>query len=175
MNNNRLANKITSVLLVIYLIVLSWILLLKFGVHFSYMENRLVNLIPFNELIYPTGKVSYSEIVLNVLIFIPLGIYFGVLFKRWTFAKKMLFFFLISLLFESLQFIFRIGAFDITDIITNTLGGLIGWLIWIGIAKILPNKITAQRIVNITATLATLLMIVLLTLLKLSMLPIRYQ
>ena len=31
-----------------------------------------------------------------------------------------------SLLFEAVQFIFAIGASDITDIITNSLGGIIG-------------------------------------------------
>src|SRR6478609_652170 len=92
--NNRKDNstaKLTIVLLVIYLIALFWILLFKLGVRFSYMENRNVNLIPF-------GKIDVAEIILNVVIFVPLGIYAGVLFKRWGFVKKLFFFFLISLM-----------------------------------------------------------------------------
>jgi glycopeptide antibiotics resistance protein len=68
MKENNKTNKLTSVLFIIYLIVLFWILLFKLGVRFSYMENRNVNLIPF-------GKIDVSETILNVVIFVPLGIY----------------------------------------------------------------------------------------------------
>src|SRR5436190_23256254 len=126
------ANKVTKALLIIYIVTLFWILLFKLGVRFSYMEKRSVNLIPF----FSNGKIDLSEIILNVVIFVPLGIYAGVLFKRSSFGKKLFFFFLISLVFESLQFFFRIGAFDVTDIITNTIGGIIGLLIFKAIEKL---------------------------------------
>src|SRR6478752_4260852 len=99
--NNRKDNstaKLTIVLLVIYLMALIWILLFKLGVRFSYMENRKVNLIPFSE-------PSIGEIIMNAVIFVPLGIYAGILFKRWTLGKNILFFFLTSLIIEGLQFI----------------------------------------------------------------------
>jgi glycopeptide antibiotics resistance protein len=110
-------NRVTTALFIIYLLVLCWILLLKLGVHFSYMEKRIVNLVPFTET-----RIITAENILNLVIFIPLGIYAGSLFQRWFFSKKLFFFFLCSLLIEGLQYILRIGAFDVTDIITNTLG-----------------------------------------------------
>ena len=168
MKENNKTNKLTNVLFIIYLIALFWILLFKFGVRFSYMENRNVNLIPF-------GKIDVSETILNVVIFVPLGIYAGVLFKRWSFVKKLFFFFLISLMFEGLQFIFRIGAFDITDIITNISGGIIGSLIFEAIEKLFNNSVKSQKFITIIAAVGTVLMISLLLLLKLNMLPIRYQ
>ncbi len=168
MKENNKTNKLTNVLFVIYLIALFWILLFKLGVRFSYMENRNVNLIPF-------GKIDVSETILNVVIFVPLGIYAGVLFKRWIFVKKLLLFFLISLMFEGLQFIFRIGAFDITDIITNILGGIIGSLIFEAIEKLFNNSVKSRKFITIIAAIGTVLMISLLLLLKLNMLPIRYQ
>jgi len=168
MKENNKTNKLTNVLFIIYLIALFWILLFKLGVRFSYMEKRNVNLIPF-------GKIDVSEIILNVVIFVPLGIYAGVLFKRWVFVKKLFFFFLISLMFEVLQLIFRIGAFDITDIITNILGGIIGSLIFEAIEKLFNNSVKSQKFITIIAAIGTALMISLLLLLKLNMLPIRYQ
>jgi len=168
MKENNKTNKLTSVLFIIYLIALFWILLFKFGVRFSYMENRNVNLTPF-------AKIDVAEIILNVVIFVPLGIYAGVLFKRWGFVKKLFFFFLISLMFEGLQFIFRIGAFDITDIITNISGGIIGSLIFEAIEKLFNNSVRSQKFITIIAAIGTVLMISLLLLLKLNMLPIRYQ
>lgn len=175
MKESGLANKITSVLIVIYLLVLFWILLFKFGVRFSYMETRSVNLIPFSDFLYPTERTSVSEFILNIIIFLPLGSYSGILFNRWFYTQKIFLFFSISLIFEALQFILKIGAFDITDIITNTFGGFVGLSIWLVIEKLFGKRISAQRFVNVVAVLGTILMITLLILLKLQLLPIRYQ
>lgn len=175
MNDHKAANKLTSVLFIIYSIALFWILLFKLGVRFSYMENRQVNLIPFSEALFLNGKIDLGEMIMNVVIFVPLGIYTGVLFERWTLGKKLLFFFLMSLMFEALQFIFKIGAFDMTDIITNTLGGIIGLMLFIIIEKAFKSSIRAQKFINILASISTVIMIALLFLLKMNMLPIRYQ
>jgi glycopeptide antibiotics resistance protein len=164
------ANRLTTLLFIIYLIVLGWILLLKLGVRFSYMEKRSVNLIPFHEPSLLTG-----ENILNAVIFVPLGIYAGVLFKRWTPGKKLFFVFLLSLLIEGLQYFLRIGAFDITDIITNSFGGMIGLLMFTMIEKGFGNSVKAQKFINAVAAIATVVMIVLLVLLKMNRLPIRYQ
>jgi glycopeptide antibiotics resistance protein len=152
------------------LIALYWILLLKLGVRFSYMRNRRANLIPFSE-----PSILNSENILNVVIFVPLGIYAGILFERWIFGKKLLFFFLLSLLVEGLQYILRLGAFDVTDIITNTLGGVIGLVIFKAIEKAFNNSVKAQKFINKIAATGTVLMILLLVLLKMNMLPVRYQ
>ena len=169
--NNRKDNstaKLTIVLLVIYLIALIWILLFKLGVRFSYMENRKVNLIPFSE-------PSIGEIIMNAVIFVPLGIYAGILFKRWTLGKNILFFFLTSLIIEGLQFILRVGAFDITDIITNTLGGIIGIMIFKAIEKVFINSVKAHKFINIIAATGTIIMILFLVLLKTNNLWVKYQ
>jgi glycopeptide antibiotics resistance protein len=171
---NNVTNRLTTVLFTIYLIALSWILLFKLGVRFSYMGNRRINLIPFSEPLILNGKIDVGEIILNVVIFVPLGIYAGILFERWIFGKKLFFFFLISLIVEVLQFILTVGAFDITDIITNTLGGIIGLMIFKAIEKAL-NSVKAQKFINIIAATGTVLMILLLVLLKMDMLPVRYK
>lgn len=175
LKTNNITNRLTAALLIVYLIALYWILILKLGVRFSYMEKRSVNLVPFTDPLFANGKIDISEIILNVLIFVPLGIYTGVLFKRWNFAKKLFIFFLVSFIVEALQFILAVGAFDITDIITNTSGGIIGLLIFKAIEKAFDNIVKAQKFINIIAATATVLIIVFLLLLKLNMLPIRYQ
>ncbi|KAA5540824.1 VanZ family protein [Adhaeribacter rhizoryzae] len=171
----KVTNRFTAVLFIIYLIVLSWILLLKLGVRFSYMENRSVNLIPFGESVISNGKIDVSEIILNVVIFVPLGIYIGLLFDKWVFVKHLLMIFLISALIEGLQYILAIGAFDITDIITNASGGIIGLMIFKATKKAFGNRTKAQRFINLVAAIGTGLIILLLLLLKLEMLPVRYK
>jgi glycopeptide antibiotics resistance protein len=169
-------NRLTQVLLMIYLIALVWILLFKLGVHFSYMGNsRSINLIPFSEPLILNGKLDLGELIMNVVIFIPLGIYAGILLKRWMIGKKVFSFFIISLIIETLQFIFGIGAFDITDIINNTLGGIIGLMIFTGIEKVFKNSVKAHKFINILATIGTISMILFLFLLRTNRLWLRYQ
>ena len=167
---NNITNRLPTILFIVYLIALSWILLFKLGVRFSYMGDRRVNLIPFSEPLILDG-----ENILNVVIFVPLGIYAGILFERWNFGKKLFLIFLISLLVEGLQFILAVGAFDITDIITNTLGGITGLMIFKAIEKAFNNSVKAQKFITIVAAIGTVIMILFLLLLKMNMLPVRYQ
>ena len=166
MKDNNKTNKLTNGLFIIYLIALFWIIIFKFNVPFSTMGNmRSVNLIPFSEPLILNGKPAFSEIIMNVMIFVPLGIYVGILFKRWSIGKNLLLFFFISLICEVFQFVLGVGASDITDIINNTLGGIIGLLIIKGIEKGFKNSVKAQKFINTIATIGTVLMIVLLLLL----------
>jgi glycopeptide antibiotics resistance protein len=174
-NSNFSANQLSKSLFIIYLLALLWILLLKLGVQFSYMKTRSVNLIPFGQPMMTNGKPDFSEVVLNVLVFIPLGIYAGMLFRKWTFIKKLFFFFSVSLVLEALQFILKIGAFDITDLIANSSGAVIGLMTFYGIVRLFNNSIKAQKFINVVAAIGTVLVISLLLLLKLNMLPVRYQ
>ncbi|HEU4901497.1 MAG TPA: VanZ family protein [Flavisolibacter sp.] len=168
--SNYVTNRLTTVLFTIYLIALYWILLLKLGVRFSYMATRRANVIPFNEPFLLTG-----ENILNVVIFVPLGIYTGILFGRWMLGKKLLFFLLLSVVVEGLQFLLRLGAFDVTDVITNTTGGIIGLVIFKAIEKAFNNHGKTQKFINSIAVTGTVFMILLLLLLKMKMLPVRYQ
>ncbi len=166
MKDDSKTNKLTKVLFVIYLIAVLWILVFKFNAPFSKLGYmRSINLIPFNESLIINGKLDFREIVMNVVIFMPLGIYSGILFRKWTTGKKIFLFFLISLICEVFQFILGVGASDITDILNNTLGGIIGLLIYKGIEKISKNSNKAQKFINIIATIGTTLMISLLAVL----------
>ena len=168
MKDDSKANKLTKVLFVIYLIALFWIIVFKFNLPFSNLGYmRSINLIPFNESLIINGKLDFREIIMNVAIFMPLGIYSGILFEKWTLGKKIFLFSMISLICEVFQFILGVGASDITDIITNLLGGIIGLIIYIEIKKISGNSIKAQKFINIIATIGTVLMILLLSVLVL--------
>lgn len=168
--------KLTQVLFVIYLMSLVWILLFKLGVHFSYVgSSRIINLLPYREPLFLNGKFDWSETFMNVVIFVPLGLYTGILYKRWSIEKKLFLVFSTSLIIEVLQYILAIGAADITDIINNSLGGIVGLMIYIGIEKVFKSRVKAQKFINIIATIGTITMIVLLFLLKTNHLGIRYE
>ena len=109
---SNVGNGLTTVLFMIYLIAIGWILLLKLGVRFSYMGKRSVNLVPFSE-----PSILTSENILNVVIFVPLGIYAGTLFERWIFGKKLLFFFLLcsSVILFVCSYVLCFSPFVVTD------------------------------------------------------------
>ncbi len=168
--SEKRADRLTKTLLLIYLTVLGWVILLKLSVQFSYMEERKISLIPFEN-----GYYSMMETIMNVVIFIPLGVYLGLLFREKTFGLKLLSFFLISLLLESMQYILRIGTFDVTDLLTNTTGGTLGYLVFWVLLKSANNLSTTHKIINIISAVGTMIIVCLLILLKLNLLPIRYQ
>jgi glycopeptide antibiotics resistance protein len=164
MNENRL-NRLTYVLFVIYLISIFWIIVFKFNIPLP-NAFRSINLIPFRESLLYNGIPDFVEIILNVLIFIPLGLYSGLLFKSWNNGKKFLLFFLISLTCEVLQYILEIGTSDITDVITNIFGGIIGLIVYSGIEKAFSNSLKTQKFINIIALSGTILIFLFLFLLK---------
>ncbi|PAL08504.1 VanZ family protein [Peribacillus simplex] len=72
----------------------------------------------------------------------PLGIYLGILYKIKRVQKVIFIVLLTSLTIEILQpilsyfgLIFN-RSFDVDDLILNTLGGVLGFLVWLGISKI---------------------------------------
>ncbi len=166
--NSTLANKLTTLLLVIYSVVLFWIIVLKLNISFSYKGTQNVNLIPFREPLLYNGRIDYNEIFLNILIFVPLGLYVGILFKKLSISRKIFSFFMVSLFCEVCQFILRIGAFDITDIINNTLGGIIGLLFFKVLEKAFNSPVKAQKLINIIATICTIIIVSTLLYLKIN-------
>lgn len=89
------------------------------------------NLIPF------AGMASDVRSTLqNVALFFPLGVMLPLLWERYRNIRKMLpFAFILSLTIELLQ-IFTYRATDVNDLITNTFGAFLGWLIAAGLPKI---------------------------------------
>ena len=77
-----------------------------------------------------------KEIIYNIVVFIPAGFYFTALFGKDKRLTGVFITAILSLLFEITQWIFSIGASDITDLITNTLGGVFGLFLFILLGRI---------------------------------------
>lgn len=148
----------------LYLFLLIWLVLFKFSTDLTALSRfRSVNLIPFQESLIINETLSLEEIFLNMLIFIPFGVYISILKYEWSFAKKAVSCLLLSLTFETLQFIFAIGASDITDLIGNTSGGVIGIWSCSLLQNILPKQVISA--INICGFLIELFAFIMLILL----------
>ncbi len=77
------------------------------------------------------SKLNFYQLIANVLLFVPFGYLLPTLFrfaKRWYVVLP--FGALASLGIELTQYFCRLGLFDIDDVISNTLGALIGFLLY---------------------------------------------
>ena len=94
-----------------------------------------INIVPFVEtyLMVTQGKTSawVYNVFGNLALTFPLGIFVPILYKNarcwWATGLAV---FVSSLCIESLQLIFTVRLFDVDDLILNTLGGLLGYLVW---------------------------------------------
>ncbi len=162
----RPSKNLTRFLFILYLIVLTWVILFKMELDFSLLKNmndRSINLIPFAESVTIDGKTDISEILLNVIVFIPFGIYISMLHKPWNFIQKIIPIFCVSLLYEVLQYAFAIGGSDITDLIGNTLGGIIGMILFFILIRMFGKDIIWT--INLVASIGTTVVILFLGLL----------
>ena len=88
-----------------------------------YRYSPRYNFIPFFYMFS-----AWETTLLNVILFLPMGLFLPVLWSRMnSFGKTVGFGFCVSLLIEILQ-IFTYRATDINDIMTNTFGTCIGFL-----------------------------------------------
>ncbi|EDR96683.1 VanZ family protein [Anaerostipes sp. AF04-45] len=78
-----------------------------------------------------TPEAFITNLVGNVFAFSPFGFLLPVMTeKKRGLIKVVLGSFLFSLIIESCQYIFKVGVFDVDDLLLNTIGGLIGYIIY---------------------------------------------
>ena len=116
MKKKEKINYTVPILFLLYLALLIWIILFK--LQFSILDLdrvREINLIPF----YYEHEVTFhaTEVLQNVLIFMPFGIYLCLLLPKSRFGVKLLLISVVSLLLEICQYVLAIGRSDITDLI----------------------------------------------------------
>ncbi|MDR3344997.1 MAG: VanZ family protein [Oscillospiraceae bacterium] len=157
--NKQNTQSLTLALFVIYLLALFWLVLFKLQFSVPIMEDgRVINLIP---------KIwVFSETVNNVIVFIPFGVYICMIKDKWSFVKKLMASVGLTVFFEATQFIFAIGRSDITDVLSNTLGALIGIGAYAMLFKLFKDN--TNRKINAFAALVTVLAILSVALLLLS-------
>lgn len=104
-----------------------------------------INLQPLHMfyIAYRYGSANASgvwQFLLNIIMFVPLGILFPLVFRRYrSWPKAILVSFLISLATELLQVIPQRGT-DIDDVIANTVGGMCGFSLLLLVLRISDHK-----------------------------------
>ena len=111
------------------------------GIGFTSTMNFHPNIswTPFIGMI--TGPIDK---ILNVILFVPLGFFLPLLYKKYHNIKAIaLTGLLLSLAVEFVQ-MFDWGSSDINDLMTNTAGACVGFWIYFLLSKILPANLKKQ-------------------------------
>ncbi|MBQ3544697.1 MAG: VanZ family protein [Lachnospiraceae bacterium] len=139
---------VSRLLFIVYLLFLLYFLLVSESMGRVTSDHYRYNLKPFveiNRFYNLFGTDSDLKAILNIygniICFIPFGLYFTWILKREKrlFIKIFLMTFIFSLTIETIQLFCKIGIFDVDDLILNTFGGVIGYVlceIYLGISKI---------------------------------------
>ena len=150
---------LSKVVFAAYLLMLLWLVLFKFSYNLGSVladyQTRSLNLIPFAG----SSNGGFREMIDNVVVFIPLGLFLGINFKHTNFWRKLATVVIFSLAVEVTQFIFAIGVTDITDVITNTFGGLVGLTLYDVSKKYVDGDKLEKFIVVVGAILLTVLIL----------------
>lgn len=122
---------------------------LSYFLFFSERYGRVVsgeyhyNLVPFQEI---ERFIKYREVIGwegfivntfgNVLAFAPFGFLLPIVSRQnRTFFRVALYSFEFSLFIELIQLSFRVGTFDVDDLMMNTIGGVLGYLLFLTCKK----------------------------------------
>ncbi len=114
------------------------------GIHEFKTFSPNIDLVPF------VGMISGPlEAILNIILFMPLGFFLPLLYKKYNnLGKVALSGFVLSLFIELTQ-MFGMGVTDINDLITNTVGTCLGYVIYKQVGKLILNWDSKVKAVNI--------------------------
>ena len=121
--------KIYRIFIFPYTIFLLYLMFLGFGR--EQHEANIVRLLPLvSTILFVQNTTSWESIIINlfgnIIMFIPFG-FLGWLNAKYFSFKKLIVDFLSALIIvEALQYLTRLGVFDIDDLAINSLG------VWIG-------------------------------------------
>ena len=121
--------KIYRIFILPYTIFLLYLMFLGFGR--EQHEANIVRLLPLvSTILFVQNTTSWESIIINlfgnIIMFIPFG-FLGWLNAKYFSFKKLIVDFLSALIIvEALQYLTRLGVFDIDDLALNSLG------VWIG-------------------------------------------
>lgn len=119
------ARRVLLVCFVLWMLVMVWAVLWKIETPWTAARLRDLKLVPLVATA-EAGASAPIEVVENVLLFVPVGLFLGMLAPRWPWWRAGLVAAGTSIALESAQYVLATGASDVTDVLGNTAGALLG-------------------------------------------------
>lgn len=135
LEDKKKVSKLSHVIIFIYYVILSF----NMGFFARYHSIDSYNLIPFQSFINILKNGSIYSIIINIFgnlfVFMPLEYFLIELFHIKKFSTNFFLSLGIVLLIELFQYIFKVGVFDIDDLILCTFGMMLFYIIYTKIKK----------------------------------------
>jgi len=134
---------IIAILLAVYLVILLRLLIFRdSAASFNFARG---NFVPFKTIFNylsdsPTLGIAIRNLVGNIFIFIPLGLFIPLLSRSSKWKTVLVAGFAISFASEVIQGIFKVGVFDVDDILLNTFGAVFGYGVFVCNKLIICNR-----------------------------------
>ena len=160
--NEASQRRLLWALFVVYLVLLTWVVLWKTAVPYvgeaAFLPHpfKLVPFVSDGE----AGASEPGEVLANVFLFVPFGVYVGLIAPRWRWWQALAVFLAASLFLELAEHFLSLGSFDITDVIANAAGGLAGLGV-LALARRRLGERTAEVVTKVMAAVTVLSVIVL--------------
>lgn len=147
-----------AVLFAVYVVLLAWAVLWKLDVPWVGVDaQRVIKLVPFVRTA-EAGASAPFEVFANILFFVPFGIYLRLLVPSWPWWRAAGAIAAASLSLEIAQYVLAIGSTDVSDVIANTAGGLVG-IVLLALARGLLQARTAIVVTRVCAIGTVLLLL----------------
>lgn len=124
-----MGRKSRKILVALYILIILWVTLFT-------REPRAARIV--KGLFWEVRMGYWWDIVLNILLFIPLGCLLG---TKQAIAIGLS----LSIGIESIQFIFRLGYCELDDVLNNTIGAAIGALLYKKLGKRIEQLCTRLK------------------------------
>jgi glycopeptide antibiotics resistance protein len=128
----------------IYVVLLIWVIIFKwtnfFSVTVSINNFRHLDLASRYDACYEWFfYFELKDLILNIILFLPLGIFYLLVLKRRFLVIPLGF--LLVILLEISQFFTCVGMFNVYDIFGNMIGIILGYLFYLVFKKIYTPKV----------------------------------
>ena len=149
-------------LLLFKVMVLKDVPMIRIGdlmLNFGGTQHGTSNLVPFTTIAaYFDGHkgflIASINLLGNVVLLVPIGFLFPLAFVKYNWSRILLLSVFSGTAIELLQLILKVGIFDIDDVILNSLGVVVGFILFLLCKKLaqhisLKNKIIAIALVAV--------------------------
>ena len=149
---------------VLALIFIIYILCLYYILTYQDMNSGGINLVPFREIFrYEIGSYKFTKNVIgNILLFVPFGYFSAYYLNSRKLKTTVVVTLIVTTGAEIIQY--YIGrVFDIDDIILNLIGGILGYLLFVGLSAIkdkLPRFMKSDGFLNFVLIVLVVLFII---------------
>ena len=146
MIKSRKISALACTIFLMYMLLLFWIISLKCNMEITISDTQIMNAgTTLSErfrthLSYKIFYVDLKDTLVNIILFLPLGMVLPFLMKKRVYLNSIFLGALISVAFEVFQIISCIGMFTYGDIIYNTIGVILGATIYVILIKTADEK-----------------------------------